>query len=49
MPTAPPAQALANNLALTPPMGWNDWNAFGCNVTEALVKQTADMHRVVRA
>jgi alpha-galactosidase len=40
--TASPAQALANNLALTPPMGWNDWNAYGCNVSEALVKQTAD-------
>ena len=37
-----PAQALANGLALTPPMGWNDWNAYGCNVSETLVKQTAD-------
>jgi alpha-galactosidase len=37
-----PAQALDNNLALTPPMGWNDWNAYGCNVSESLVKQTAD-------
>jgi alpha-galactosidase len=37
-----PAAALANGLALTPPMGWNDWNAYGCNVSEALVKQTAD-------
>jgi len=40
--TATPAQALGNNLALTPPMGWNDWNAYGCNVSETLVKQTAD-------
>jgi len=39
---APPAQALDNGLARTPPMGWNDWNAFGCNVTEQLVEQTAD-------
>jgi hypothetical protein len=23
---APPAHALGNGLALTPPMGWNDWN-----------------------
>jgi alpha-galactosidase len=37
-----PAAAAANGLALTPPMGFNDWNAFGCNVSEALVKQTAD-------
>ncbi|HEV2348183.1 MAG TPA: glycoside hydrolase family 27 protein, partial [Actinocrinis sp.] len=36
-----PARALSNGLALTPPMGWNDWNAFGCNVSESLVEQTA--------
>jgi alpha-galactosidase len=40
--TAGPAAAVANGLALTPPMGWNDWNAYGCNVSETLVKQTAD-------
>jgi alpha-galactosidase len=39
---AAPAQALDNGLARTPPMGWNDWNAFGCNVNEQLVEQTAD-------
>ncbi|MFE2427485.1 glycoside hydrolase family 27 protein [Streptomyces sp. NPDC059373] len=39
---APRAQALDNGLARTPPMGWNDWNAFGCNVSEQLVEQTAD-------
>jgi alpha-galactosidase len=38
---APPASALGNGLALTPPMGWNDWNAYGCNVSEQLVEQTA--------
>src|SRR5690242_21386606 len=36
-----PARALSNGLALTPPMGWNDWNAFGCGVSESLVEQTA--------
>src|ERR1039458_9553279 len=36
-----PALALGNGLALTPPMGWNDWNAYGCNVSEQLVEQTA--------
>jgi alpha-galactosidase len=36
------AHAEANGLALTPPMGFNDWNAFGCNTSEALIKQTAD-------
>lgn len=30
------------NLALTPPMGWNSWNKFACNVSEDLIKSTAD-------
>src|SRR3954469_14949730 len=30
------------NLALTPPMGWNSWNAFGENVNEQVVRETAD-------
>ena len=34
--------ALDNGLALTPPMGFNNWNAFGCNVSEELIKETAD-------
>src|SRR5438128_1810799 len=29
-------------LAPTPPMGWNSWNKFGCNVSEALVRRQAD-------
>jgi len=29
-------------LALTPPMGWNSWNKFACNVNEKLIRQTAD-------
>src|SRR3954451_12142409 len=41
--TASPAAALGNGLALTTPMGWNDWNSFGCNVSESLVEQTADI------
>ena len=28
-------------LALTPPMGWNSWNHFGCHVDEALIRETA--------
>ncbi len=39
---ASPAAALDNGLARTPPMGWNDWNAFGCDVSAQLVEQTAD-------
>ena len=37
------APALDNGLALTPPMGFNDWNAVGCGVTESFIKQTADL------
>ena len=39
--TAAPAQALGNGLALTPQLGFNDWNAYGCNVSESLIKSTA--------
>ena len=35
------AHALTNNLVLTPPMGWNDWNSYKCNITEADVTNTA--------
>jgi alpha-galactosidase len=31
------------NLALTPPMGWNSWNKFGCDVSEKLIKDMADV------
>jgi alpha-galactosidase len=29
-------------LARTPPMGWNSWNKFGCNVSEGLIREAAD-------
>ena len=29
-------------LAPAPPMGWNSWNHFGCDVTEGLIRETAD-------
>jgi len=38
-PAAPPVD---NGLARTPPMGWNSWNKFGCNVSEQLIRETAD-------
>lgn len=31
------------DLALTPPMGWNSWNKFGCDVSEKLIKEVADV------
>jgi alpha-galactosidase len=34
--------ALDNGVALTPPMGWNSWNKFGCNVSEDMLKGMAD-------
>ncbi len=30
------------DLAQTPPMGWNSWNTFGCNIDENLIRQTTD-------
>ena len=29
-------------LAKTPPMGWNSWNKFACNIDESLIKGVAD-------
>ena len=29
-------------LAKTPPMGWNSWNTFGNDISESLLKETAD-------
>jgi alpha-galactosidase len=34
--------ALDNGLALTPPMGWNSWNTFHCDVDEELIRGIAD-------
>jgi alpha-galactosidase len=34
---------LNNGLGLTPQMGWNSWNHFGCNINEKLIQQTADI------
>lgn len=41
-PSQPVAQRRANGLAQTPPMGWNSWNKFACDVNEATVRRTAD-------
>lgn len=34
--------AASKGLALTPPMGWNSWNKFACNVSDDLVRGMAD-------
>lgn len=36
------ALAQSEQLAATPPMGWNSWNKFGCNVSEEMIRQMAD-------
>ena len=38
--TAQPSPSV--NLALTPPLGWNSWNKFGCNVSDELIRGMAD-------
>jgi len=30
-----------NGLAVTPQMGWDNWNAFACDVSEELILNTA--------
>lgn len=34
---------LDNGLGRTPPMGWSTWNHFGCNISETIIKETADL------
>ncbi len=34
----PTALGLTNGLALTPPMGWNSWNKYHCNVSETIIR-----------
>jgi len=41
-PAAAQVHRLDDGLARTPPMGWNTWNKFGCDVSETLIEQTAD-------
>ncbi len=33
----------ADPLALTPPMGWNSWNCFSCDVNERQIRDMADL------
>ena len=34
--------AAGGMLAATPPMGWNSWNKFGCDVSDKLIREMAD-------
>lgn len=42
LPMLTNAQSGFDKLARTPPMGWNSWNKFGCNVSDTLIRQMAD-------
>ncbi|MFL6576980.1 MAG: glycoside hydrolase family 27 protein [Povalibacter sp.] len=39
----PPKIYKYTDLAKTPPMGWNSWNTFACNINEQLIRDTADV------
>ncbi len=41
LPRAAQAQATPA-VAATPPMGWNSWNKFGCDVSDKLIREMAD-------
>jgi alpha-galactosidase len=43
--TPPAAQAWDNGVANTPPMGWNSYDSYNWNVTEAQVKANTDYMR----
>lgn len=34
--------SLDNGLGITPQMGWNSWNHFGCNINEQIIRETTD-------
>ena len=34
--------SVSAGLAMTPPMGWNTWNKFGCNISEEIIRAAAD-------
>ena len=43
--SAPPARALDNGLARTPPMGFSTWSVFQKNINESLIRELADAMR----
>jgi len=34
--------SIDNGVGLKPPMGWNSWNHFGCNISESLIHSTVE-------
>ncbi|GIF41782.1 alpha-galactosidase [Actinoplanes xinjiangensis] len=39
---ASPAAAAPGSPAVRPPLGWNSWNTFGCDINEAKIRGAAD-------
>jgi alpha-galactosidase len=37
-----PVSAAEGSPAVRPPLGWNSWNTFGCDITEAKIRAAAD-------
>lgn len=35
--------SLNNGQGTTPPLGWNSWNAYGCNINEKIIRKAADL------
>lgn len=42
VPEPTEAYETQDGLVETPPMGWNSWNTFACDIDEDLIKETAD-------
>lgn len=40
--SVPCLAAEKENVAQTPPMGWNSWNLFGCKVSDKVIREQAD-------
>jgi alpha-galactosidase len=40
--TRPLRLVVGDTIALTPPLGWNSWNCWGCAVDEQKIRQAAD-------
>jgi alpha-galactosidase len=38
----PPPEPWSDGLVLTPPMGWNSWNRFQCDINEGVIRGSAD-------
>merc|ERR1711871_1243535 len=37
----PSVHALRNGMDLVPPMGWSNWESFGCDINEDIIKASA--------